>query len=174
MATNPMYIYLNNLGDDFKKYYENKTGRTIDDETNFDVNQVVSFYGGTIEYYDLYEEVFRLNSIVYIQNQSFRIVLDKNKSEKLKNSGIDNWNLFIMDLFYFVMISRDDYSKTLEERIVYPNSDYVEAALNYRQLLNNCNLDDEVKYMNRVKGYPGTLEVRKRFVKRYDRLKKEQ
>ena len=174
MATNPMGIYLNRLGEEFKVYYENKTGKKLDDETIINANEVVAFYGGTIEYEDLYEEIFRLNSIIYTKEESFRIVLDKNKSQELKNSSIENWNLFIMDLFYFVMISREEKNHSSGERIVYPNPDYVDAALKYKKLLNYGNLSDEVNYMNTVKGYSGTLEVRKRFVKRYDRLRKEQ
>lgn len=135
---NPMNIYINLLAEEFRKNFEKKTGKTIGYGTDFDVTEVINFYGGEVEYADLYEEVYKLKGIILkiSGEKDFKIIVDKKRSEKLKKRNND-WNMELLKLFYHVIIN-DEKMKTMNDGdIIYPSVNYVKEALLYRELLDN-------------------------------------
>jgi len=158
MAINPMDVYLNRLGD----------GKSISTEEDFDISNVINTYGGVIEYADLYEDVFKLDSIIYKSNEGFRMVVDQNVSNQIKESGTGNWNLFVLDLFYFVLAAEGDKQNYATEQIIHPNPKYAEAALVYKDIVNNGKDSAEAKRIASVLKSPCPTIVRDQYVKKLE------
>lgn len=136
--------YINRLAEDFRTNFENKTGKIIGTGAHFDMIEVINFYGGLIEYDNLYEEKYELRSIIYKidnnDNYDFKLVIDKGTSEKLKtkdkngNVSYGDWNLFLMKLLYFVINKNEKMENMKHGDIIYPDPDYVNEALLYKNL----------------------------------------
>lgn len=133
--------YINELGENFRKNFEDKTGKLIGTGKYFDMTEIINYYGGIIEYDDLYEEKYKLDSYickVKEEKYDFKIIIDKEKSKELKtldengNISYGNWNLFIMKLFYYVIINNDIMHNMKDGEIIFPNANYVNIALNYK------------------------------------------
>lgn len=169
MAVNPMDVYLSSLGEE----YEKKTGKTISIGEECDITDVINFYGGTIEYADLYEDVFKLDSIIYRNSQGFRIVVDEKRSEQIKSSGIGSWNLFMLDLFYFVVATQNDKVDYEEDIIIHPRADYAEAALIYKEIIDSGKNNDEAKRIAITLKHPCPPVMRKQYVKRLETIRNE-
>ena len=106
------------------------------------MTEIINYYGGIIEYDDLYEEKYQLDSYICKTKEDkydFKIIIDKEKSEKLKtldkngNISYGNWNLFIMKLFYYVIINNDTMHNMKDGEIIFPNANYVNIALQYKK-----------------------------------------
>ena len=134
--------YINELGESFRKNFEDKTGKLIGTGKYFDMTEIINYYGGIIEYDDLYEEKYKLDSYICKIKEDkydFKIIIDKEKSEKLKtldekgNKTYGIWNLFIMKLFYYVIINNDIMHNMKDGEIIFPNANYVTIALKHKK-----------------------------------------
>lgn len=138
MLNNLKGLYIENLAYDFRTNFENKTGKEIGTGKYFDVTEVINFYGGIIELQTIYDEEYKLDAyICKIEDDDydFKIIIDKDMSEKLKSKDKDgnicygNWNLYIMNLFYRVISANKKMEEMKNGDIIYPEPEYVKNVL---------------------------------------------
>ncbi len=134
--------YINKLAESFRINFENKTSKEIGTGAYFDMTEVINYYGGIIEYNDLYEEKYQLDSYICKIDENgfnFKIIIDNEKAKKLKTTNEDgktcygNWNLFIMKLFYEVIINNEKIINMENGEIIFPNPDYVNNAIKHKK-----------------------------------------
>lgn len=140
MCVNPRDIYVDKLANAFREDFEQKTGKTIGTGVDFDMSEVISFYGGTIDYIDLYD-FYKVDSVICKYDKGFKIIVDKNKSEQLKKKENEKiqygkWNLFIMHLFYHVISRCDKISTMNDGDIIYPSEKNIDGVLLLKKVFN--------------------------------------
>lgn len=133
---------LEDLAEKIRANFENKTGKEIGNGKHFDMTEVINFYGGIIEFANLYEDKYQLDSYIYKIEENdfhFKIVIDKDKANLLKgNKDLYNkWNLFIMSLFGRIVIDYDKINNMKNGEIIYPNPEKVKNAIESIKLLNS-------------------------------------
>lgn len=134
--------YIEKLAETFRTNFEEKTGKKMGTGAYFDMTEVINHYGVIIEFDDLYEGKYKLDSyICKIEEDGFdfKIVIDNEKAKKLKTvdekgkTCYGNWNLFIMKLFYEVVINVEKINDMQDGEIIFPNPDYVKSAIEHKK-----------------------------------------
>lgn len=129
--------YINNLAEKFKTHFEIQTGKKIENLSNFDMTEVLNLYGVDIEFEDLYENQYKLEAYIYkIEHKEYdyKIIIDTKKADKLKENNYNNWNLYILELFYHIIYDfQTRKTKIKKGEIIYPNSNYVKNFLEVKK-----------------------------------------
>lgn len=131
---------LENLAKEIRANFENKTGKKIGNGKHFDMTEVINFYGGIIEFANLHEDKYQLDSYICKIEENdfqFKIVIDNDKANHLKaNKSLYNeWNLFIMSLFGIIVIDYDKINNMKNGEIIYPNPEKVKNAIERMKLI---------------------------------------
>lgn len=141
MYPDAMVLYANRLAEEMHKMYEEGTGDKI--KPGEDLTKVVEFFGILIEFEKLDMDCVNVYSKIIKNQDTYKIIFDEEYTNKLKKSGIGNWNLFLGEMLFYVMKQhKDDFEKAEEGTIFYPDE---ETIREYHWIISKKQIEDEKK-----------------------------
>lgn len=141
MCLDSRVLYANKLSEDIYKLYEKETGDKIN--PGEDLTKVVKFLGILIEFEKLDMDCVEIYSKIIKTQDTYKIIFDKEYANKLKESGIGNWNLFLGKMLFYIMDQpNDDFEKAKDGTIFYPTE---KMMWEYQYILSNSEKENKAK-----------------------------
>lgn len=141
MYVDTMALYANRLAEDINKTYEENTGDII--KPGDDLTKVVKHFGILIEFEKLNMDCVNIYSKIIKTQDTYKIIFDEVHANKLKKSGIGNWNMLLGKMLGYIMLQCvDDFDKSEEGTIFYPDE---ETMREYHWIISKKQKEDEKK-----------------------------
>lgn len=180
-------FYIERLAENFRKKYIEETGRQIDMRSD-DMSDVIKFYGGKIEYDNIYNGLYKLKFYIQHTNErsyQFKIIIDKKLRDSLivtdevGNVSYSRWNLYILELLYFAAENSEKIAISKEEEIIYPDPELVVDSLFYSSVIIDDNLYEILEISKKIyeiqeNSNPSAIFRDKVFLIDYDNNNKEE
>lgn len=141
MYVDAMALYAQRLAEDINKTYEESTGDKI--KPGEDLTKVVEFFGVLIEFENLDMDCVNIYSKIIKTQDTYKIIFDEEHANKLKKSGIGNWNMFLGKMLGHIMLQCvADFDKAEEGTIFYPDE---ETMREYNWIISKKQMEDAKK-----------------------------